>query len=348
MDLAEATQLAMDVVCQTEQQAKLTRVIYRRARVENRHTVVPHRIALNWKEASQGSESELLTVNLGPTTHERMQIYNEHAADLAINAARQALTDAELAAADITHLVTVTCTGFHAPGVDIELINRLQLPPTTQRVNIGFMGCHGAINGLRAAQGLAALHPQARILVCAVELCSLHYRFIWEPERMMGNALFADGAAAIVCQAASVPSATHWNLVATGSCLLPASTAEMTWEVGDHGFEMSLTAKVPEVIKQHLPAWISAWLGEHGLAVSDVGSWAVHPGGPRILSAVEECLNLTGDATAVSHEVLREYGNMSSPTVLFILERMRQQQTSRPCVVLGFGPGLVAEAALLY
>ena len=348
MSQAEATQLAMDVVCQTEQQEKLTRVIYRRARVENRHTVVPHRIALNWKEASQDVDAPVLTENLGPTTRERMQFYIEHAANLAIDAAGKALTQSELETADVTHLVMVSCTGFHAPGVDIELINRLRLPKTTQRVNIGFMGCHGAINGMRTAQGFAALHPNANILLCAVELCSLHYRFIWEPERMMGNSLFADGAAAVVCMGTSVPSAAHWNLVATGSCLLPDSTAEMTWELGDHGFEMSLTAKVPDLIKEHLPGWIKVWLGEHGLKVSDIGSWAIHPGGPRILSAVEECLNLSNETTAVSHAILRDYGNMSSPTVLFILDRMREQQARGPCVVLGFGPGLVAEAALLH
>jgi predicted naringenin-chalcone synthase len=120
----------------------------------------------------------------------------------------------------------------------------------------------------------------------------------------------------------------------------------MSWRVGDHGFEMRLTAEVSEKINTYLRPWMSEWLGEHGHSVESIASWAVHPGGPRILQSVEEALSLTPDATRVSHEILSAYGNMSSPTVLFILDRMRRSQAPRPCVALGFGPGLVAEAAL--
>ena len=234
-----------------------------------------------------------------------------------------------------------------APGVDVDLITSLDLPATTERVNVGFMGCHGAINAMRTALGFATADPAARILLCAVEVCSLHYRYNWDPERIVGNALFADGSAAIVAGGGAGTDADAWRVVATGSCLVPQSTDAMTWSLGDYGFEMTLSARVPDLIQRHLRPWLSDWLAGQGTSIEAIGSWAVHPGGPRIVTAVEESLALPREATAISREVLSQCGNMSSPTVLFILDRLRRQNAPRPCVALAFGPGLVAEAALL-
>ncbi len=348
MSQAEATELASQVCCQNEDQARLLRVLYRKAGVSNRYTCLPYRIALDWvaREPDEAGQAVTSATSLGPTTHERMQFYREHAYPLACEAGRRALLDSPWEAGDITHLITVSCTGFVAPGVDVELISRLSLSPTTERTHVGFMGCHGAINGLRAALAYATADPAARVLLCAVELCSLHYRFQWDPERFIGNALFADGAAAIV-GANSTHGDDAWKVMATGSCLVPDSTDAMTWHVGDHGFEMTLSSRVPDLIGEHLRPWLSSWLQKQGLTIEQIGSWAVHPGGPRIVSAVEESLKLPREATAVSREVLAQCGNMSSPTVLFILDRLRARQATRPCVMLGFGPGLMAEAALL-
>jgi predicted naringenin-chalcone synthase len=239
--------------------------------------------------------------------------------------------------------VTVSCTGFQAPGFDIELIKKLHLAPTIERTHVGFMGCHGALNGLRVARAYADSQPAARILLCAVELCGLHYRYSWTPRSMVSNALFADGAGALVGAAGDTAG---WRAVASGTCVFPDTQYAMTWSIGDHGFEMTLSTHVPGLIAQHLRPWVEQWLAGNGLKLAEIASWAVHPGGPRILSAVEESLGLASEATAVSREVLECCGNISSPTVLFILERLRQRQAPRPCVALGFGPGLTAEAAL--
>jgi predicted naringenin-chalcone synthase len=231
--------------------------------------------------------------------------------------------------------------------MDVELITRLRLPPTIERLQIGFMGCHGAINGLRAARAIAAADPNAAVLLCAVELCSLHYRFAWEPDRLVANALFGDGAAAVVAGGPALDNGPcAWRLAATGSCLIPSSTQAMSWRIGDHGFEMTLDASVPELIQTHLRPWLTAWLAAHHLALADIGSWAIHPGGPRILSSIEASLGLASGATTVSRDVLAAHGNMSSPTVLFILDRLRRVSARLPCVALGFGPGMFAEAAL--
>jgi predicted naringenin-chalcone synthase len=230
-----------------------------------------------------------------------------------------------------------------APGIDLALIRGLGLRPTVERTHIGFMGCHAALNGLRVANAYATADPAARVLVCAVELCSLHYYYGSDADKLIANAIFADGAAAAAgCGA----SRGHWSVAATGSCLIPDTADAMGWTVGDHGFEMSLARRVPALIARNLRPWLEAWLATQGLTVETVGSWAVHPGGPKILAAVEEGLNLPPAALAVSREVYANYGNMSSPTVLFILDRLRRGGAPRPCVALGFGPGLVAEAVL--
>jgi predicted naringenin-chalcone synthase len=345
----EAARAATIVCCQTAEQAALLPLLYRLTGIETRHMVVPQQVVQDVLAGTQQSESPFLprdSVNRGPTTQERMQVYAREAGPLAIQAAERAVRKSGLNPRQLTHLITVSCTGFAAPGVESELIKALNLRPTIQRTHIGFMGCHGAFNGLRVAGAFADQDPQAKVLLCAVELCSLHYHYDWDPEKMVANALFGDGAAAVVGMARGETAGDPWRLAAAGSCLFPDSERDMTWTISDHGFEMTLSSRVPELIGRHLRPWLEGWLAEQGTPLKEIGSWAIHPGGPRILSAIEKALGLSRDATTVSREVLSHFGNMSSPTVLFLLDRLRDQRARRPCVALGFGPGLVAEAML--
>jgi predicted naringenin-chalcone synthase len=208
------------------------------------------------------------------------------------------------------------------------------------------MGCHGALNGLRVARGFAASDAGACILLCAVELCGLHYHYQWDPQKMVANALFADGAAALIGVPEPSAPTGAWRVAASGACVFDDSEDAMTWTIGDYNFEMSLSKRVPGLIARHLPPWLASWLGHHDLKIEQIASWAVHPGGPRILAAVEASLGLGNEALADSKAVLAECGNMSSPTLLFILDRLRKRDAPRPCVALGFGPGLAAEAVL--
>ena len=345
MSQTQAVELAQHVCCQTEDQARLLRVLYRRSGVKNRYTFLHHEIALNWNSARGEENGGPRTLTHGPTTNERMQWYADHAPPLALRASHDALERAELPARDVTHLVTVSCTGFMAPGIDLELIRKLGLPATVERTHVGFMGCHGALNGLRVARGLVAADPGVRVLLCAVELCTLHFCTSWDANRVVGNAIFGDGAAALVGSQSNGDE--DWTVAACGSCVIADSEDAMGWVIGDHGFEMFLSPRVPELIEKQLHPWLTQWLGRQGMTLDQIQSWAIHPGGPRILSAVEHALSLERSATEVSRDVLRECGNMSSPTVLFILDRLRQADAPRPCVALGFGPGLVAEAALV-
>jgi predicted naringenin-chalcone synthase len=206
------------------------------------------------------------------------------------------------------------------------------------------MGCHGAINGLSVARGLAA-DPDARVLLVAVELCTLHFGERAQPGAEVAGVLFGDGAAA-----AAIGGPLRRGdlaLTATGSLVLPGTSGLMSWDVGDHGFEMGLSAEVPGEIETRLSAWLEPWLRARGLSIADVGGWAVHPGGTRILDAVEAALSLPKDALRHSREHLAEFGNLSSPTVLFLVERLRAAGMRPPHVLLAFGPGLSAEVALL-
>ena len=356
----EAVYLAQETCARNDDDRRLLKALYRKSGVKQRFTALPHRTALEWLAAPAAAVGSAISaspgesareddepiVHHGPTTGARMEYYREHAPALAIRAAAAALADAKTAPGEITHVITVSCTGFFSPGVDSALIEGLNLPRTTERIQVGFMGCHGAVNGLRAATALVEADPGRRVLLCCVELCCVHYCIDWEPLRAVGNAVFADGSAALVIGPPAGDSDKRLTNAACGSYLIPNSADAMTWIVGDHGFEMMLSPRVPDLIGEHLRPWVEQFLAKYDLTIDQVGGWAVHPGGPRVLTAVEEALGLDRTATATSREVLETCGNMSSPTILFILDRLQKANIPRPYVALGFGPGLAAEGAL--
>jgi prepilin-type processing-associated H-X9-DG protein len=346
----EAMQIARSLCCRTSEQTTWLPAMYDHTGIQRRNLVLGRDVVEDVIHGTRASGSVFLPTgapdDAGPTTGQRMEHYAAGALPLALAASRQALEASGRGPHDVTHLVTVSCTGFRAPGVDVGLIGRLGLAPTVGRANVGFMGCHGTINGLRVARAFTGADPRACVLLCATELCSLHYHYGWDPQKIIANALFADGSAAAVGVAEQAAPLGGWRVADTSSCLLPDSEDAMTWTVSDHGFEMTLSKRVPDLIARHLRPWLTAWLDRNGLRPEEVGSWAVHPGGPRILSAVEETLGLRREQTAAARAVFAEHGNMSSPTVLFIVERLRRERAPRPCVALAFGPGLVAEAAL--
>jgi predicted naringenin-chalcone synthase len=271
-----------------------------------------------------------------------MARYAHEAPILGERASREALVSAGVAAPEITHLVTVSCTGFFAPGLDVALIERLGLSPTVSRTHVGFMGCHAALNALAVATALIAAHPKAKVLLCCVELCTLHFGYGFTPDRIIANSLFADGAAATVIAATS--SDAPFDLVSTATRFLPGTKHAMTWNIGNHGYEMTLSAEVPALIGDAVRPWLETWLPRHELAVESIPHWAIHPGGPKVLASSAAALGLDASALAHSHHILAKHGNMSSATLLFILNQIK---SPGHIVSLGFGPGLMMEGALL-
>jgi predicted naringenin-chalcone synthase len=339
---SDAAEIARDFSCETAEHERVFSAIFRLSGVETRHSVL-----------LEGSEGDLASRqsfygSSSPTTGQRMQEYEKHAGPLALRAALGAIEDAGISVGRVTHVVTVSCSGFLSPGVDHVLIRRLGLASDVARTHVGFMGCHGLLNGLRVSRAFVGADPSACVLLCAVELCSLHFQYGWNPERMVANALFADGAAAmVVLPGAACHDADSFTIIADGSAILPDCEDAMSWHIGDHGFTMTLSQRVPELIGQHVRPWLSAWLGRQGQSIESIGSWAVHPGGPRILSVFGETMGLDRSALSPSFQVLARYGNMSSPTVAFILSALRDVNAKRPVVAIGFGPGLAVEAVLL-
>jgi len=350
-DQEEALFIARSLCCRTKEHETWLPLMYQGTGIEKRHMVLSRPLVEDVIGGTRTSGSIFLPTgdleDRGPTTGQRMQAYQEEAPLLAVAAARKAVRESGIVPAAFTHIVTVSCTGFNAPGVDSVLIRDLGLSPHIQRTHVGFMGCHGALNGLRVARAFAGSDPQARVLMVAVELCSVHYHYGWDPGRMIANAIFADGAAAVVGVPAADDVQSDWQVAASGSYIFPDTADAMTWTIGDHGFVMTLSKRVPGLISRHLRPWVEQWLAGLGRSMDDIASWAIHPGGPRILAAAQEALGLPAERTREAERTFAEHGNMSSPTVLFILDAMRRSQAPRPCVAMGFGPGLAVEATLL-
>ena len=279
-----------------------------------------------------------------PSTGERNAEYRRAVPTLFAAAARDALARSGVDPTEVTHVITVSCTGMFAPGPDFLLVRDLGPSPSTERYHLGFIGCAAAIPGLRAAARMAAAQPEAVVLVVCAELCSLHIRSSDDPEQIVAASVFADGAAAAVVSADPARRVgRRLDLDGFGTRLTDDGEKDMVWTVGDEGFEMTLTAQVPRIIGREIEAVALDLFG----GTTAVDAWAVHPGGRSILDRVEDGLGLDPAALADSRDVLREYGNMSSATILFVLRRMLEhdRHEGERLAVLAFGPGLTIEAA---
>jgi alpha-pyrone synthase len=285
-----------------------------------------------------------------PGTGARNQVYQRESTPLATKAAQECLHRAKVLPQDITHLIVASCTGFFAPGLDILLVKALGLPLSTDRTIIGFMGCYAALSALKIAHAICRSRADFKVLVVCVELCTLHFQMDDSFESVIINALFSDGAAACLMQSACREDAKDKLIYNDSSCLLDTESLDaMSWDIGDTGFMMDLSPKIPEIIAATLPGYIHGLLDKHRLNQKDIDFWAVHPGGRQVLDRTATALGLSEDQMESSYSILRDYGNMSSPTVLFILERIIRQRipTHRYGLALAFGPGLTIEGCLL-
>jgi predicted naringenin-chalcone synthase len=283
------------------------------------------------------------------STGERMRAYASAAYDLGRDALASCLRAAPLAhPASLTDFTVVSCTGYTAPGLDILLSRDMGIPPDARRVVIGHMGCFGALVGLRQLLASVRANPGATAALLSVELSSLHFASNLDREAYALMALFGDGAAAALLTSAEWASGPE---IVDAYCVADFSAAsQMTWEVGDAGFIMGLSPRVPVTLRRNVQAALERLLAPHGLDIANITHWLVHPGGPSILEAIAARLRLSDEQLAHSWNVLRERGNCSSATVLMVLEEAIKSGAPRKGdwgVMMAFGPGLTLETLLI-
>ena len=320
--------------------------IYRSSAIETRHSVIddfrPGSAGGFFFDPKTGEFSN-------PSTAERNGLYAREAGKLASCAARRAVgMGTGFAAGDVTHLITVSCTGFYAPGPDLDIVRELGLAPDVERYHLGFMGCYAAFPAMRAAKALCLANPGAVVLIVCVELCSIHLQAGSDSDELLAASVFADGAAAALVSERP-PSGPSFRLERFHSALATEARAEMAWTIGDTGFQMVLSSAIPKVVEREVAAALEP-LWQAACAVPEqMAGWAVHPGGRAILDSFEAALDLPTDSLAASREVLSRFGNMSSATILFVLDRLLRSPAlgTGPVTAVAFGPGLTVESALL-
>jgi len=335
----DAAERLADALQEDRDMARFARRIFRGCGVSSRYTCEPNLLAsaANCRYISDEP----------PATSERMLVYRREALPLASAAARQALADSSVHPASVTHLLTVSCTGQYLPGLDADLVQELELKSDVNRIPLTFTGCAAGLKAVNLSRQLALGSQEAVILVVCVELCTLHIQPGRSREELFAASFFGDGASACVI------GRTHpWHHAAIvleddRSELLPESRQVMTWDVGSYGFDLYLSPDIPRLIGLHVRDRIESFAG----VMSDA-SWAIHPGGRAIIDAVQETLGLGDEATEASRQILREYGNMSSATILFVIQELRSRFMAQELAVqrgmaLAFGPGLTLEMTRL-
>lgn len=320
--------------------------LFHHSGIESRYSVVP--------DFDMQNRRELFPTNgEKPYLEQRMSIFRERALSLASKAIEKSFESISLSVKEfnITHLITVTCTGLYAPGLDAELIDLLQLPADIFHTSLNFLGCNAAFPALQIADSIARTNPNARVLVVCVELCTIHFQPKNNADNLLSNTIFGDGAAAVIVVPESYAKQNSYKgLFINGFCSKLFSTGKnlLGWNLTSINFEMILNAEVPAFLGKEIENIVKEIILKFNLSVENVRYWAIHPGGKKILDEVQQQLHLHSNELKASYHVLKMYGNMSSPSILFVLSEILQNGISVDETILsmGFGPGISVETAL--
>lgn len=330
----------------TDQEKRVLRYLSRQSAIDTRYSVLPD-------YGIDGSGGSFFPSRAGmepfPCLEQRMERFEEEAWRLAVKGAQSCLERVGMTAEDITHLITVSCTGLSAPGLELKMMEEMALPSNLHRTAVNFMGCYAALHGLKQANAIVEAFPGSRVLVVCTELCTLHFQKTYSPDAAAASLLFGDGcAAALVTDDAHPASGIKLDLFY--SEVLFSGKKDMAWRLSSTGFLMTLSGYVPELIQQDLGPLKDKALAHAGLRQDEIGYWCMHPGGKRILQAIGKCLELSVEDLKYSYKVLQEQGNMSSATILFVLKEMWEDLAAKKgSRIFGaaFGPGLTMESVLM-
>ena len=325
------------------------RQVYKGSGIDSRHSVL----------AEFGRMDETDNVLFFPSNHHdatpistRMDLYEKFAIDLSEKAVMECMQSLpSLSHSGITHLITFSCTGMSAPGLDIQLVERLGLNRNVERTCINFMGCYAGINAIKTAYHISRSEPDAVVLLAGVELCTLHYQVNESEDQIIANALFADGASACIISSQKITNINDPQSLCLKKFYAefePGESEEMAWRIGDHGFDLRLSSYVPGLLKKSIPAFMQKLFDRAHIRQEDIDFYAFHPGGVKILEACEEALHISKAQNEKAYRILHDNGNMSSVTIFFVLKAFLQSfttdDTGKNLLACAFGPGLTMES----
>ena len=337
----ELFQFADKVHCDSETDTRKLRFLYKHSGIDTRYSVLPDFLQQNIDRTFFGTKEDLEPM---PGIERRMECYQQNAIALSVEAITNCIKE-KISPQDITHLITVSCTGMSAPGLDLQIMEAMNLPPEIQRTSVNFMGCYAAIHGLKMADAFCKADVNAKVIVVCTELCTLHFQKENTIDNLTASLLFADGSAAILMQNESAEKGIILNSFFSKVAL--KGKDEMAWAISSKGFLMTLSGYVPDLLKEDFEELVNAALQKNELSKEDITHWCIHPGGKKILEVIAQCMQLPAEALKDSYEVLKDYGNMSSATILFVMQKMFDELNEHPkeAIIFGaaFGPGLTME-----
>lgn len=332
----------------SDEQRRL-KALYRASGIKSRYSVIRDYMHENPEDWEFYPNNRNLTPF--PSTKDRHELYRQHAIKLSKQSSEQAISKTNLSGSDFTHLITISCTGMYAPGLDLDLVKELGLPTTIERTCINFMGCYAAFNGIKLGNTICQANPNAKVLIVATELCTIHFQKGKNEDNLIANAIFGDGSAAVIISGNRAYAKKDITLSPKKflNDIYPEGSSEMAWNIGNFGFEMKLSSYVPKLIENGISNLVERLLQntEENLPQH----YAFHPGGKKILEVIESELKLSKEQDWAGRKVLQEYGNMSSPTILFVMSRildeLNEDHKGQQMLSLAFGPGLTMESMLL-
>ena len=329
----------------------LLRSVYRNSGILSRHSVLEE---FGNNDAPENRIFHPAGKSAQVSISRRMEIFECFATDLCYEAVNDCLKNIPLNPTAITHLITFSCTGMSAPGVDISLIEKLGLSRSVERTCINFMGCYAGINALKMAKYIVTSQKDAIVLLCGIEICTIHYQKSMSQDQLIANAIFGDGAAAaIITSSDNKVDQQYPGLILDKfySEFEPSGIDERAWRIGDFGFDLKLSSYVPALIQKNIAGLINKLFEKTALNQKNIDWYALHPGGIKILEACEKALNISKQDNSNSYDVLKEYGNMSSVTIFFVLkkyfDKLTKDDSGKNILSCAFGPGLTMESMIL-
>jgi len=314
--------------------------LYRHSGIDHRYSVIPDysRVVNDWEFYPQTENLEPF-----PSLEQRISLFNKAAAPLSVTAIRECVNGL-IRSNEITHLITVSCTGMSAPGLDLQVMELMKLPRNIYRTSVNFMGCYAAIHGLKMAEAVCRTEKDAKVMIVCTELCTLHFQKEPTVDSIASSLLFGDGAGAVLVTSDDYPK-KGLKLDQFYSEVITKGKKDMAWELSSSGFLMTLSGFVPELLEEDFKPLVTRALEKAGIDQREISYWCIHPGGRRILDAIHRSLSFTNGDLQYSYETLKEVGNLSSATILFVLKKIMNADLKSGQRIFGaaFGPGLTME-----